>query len=291
MANLIGANGQRVQTDDPVQIQEFINRGYTGQAEVLAANPGQSIQDIASARGETWNAPGGQGNPNPTSNGVMVPMYSPPTYSGPSTTDISTALSPNFTNLQTGQAGIMSGVEGLATGQGQLQAGQGTILANQGVLQGDVQNVGGQVGGVQSTIGTPSTGQTVLGDLSGLKSGQSGIMGSVAGVNDALGDFQGQFTNYSKEAEGQRDTIQKQGLSQRDNILRSVQDISPAINQLRQPIPAYNPNAPYVPGSGIMTPTAISGITSGLEATANNITNTNTQIGPQGPMYVDPRNF
>lgn len=292
--NLLGPNGQTVQTDDP---QEWYNRGYVSQDSILAANPGQTIQNIASQRGETWNAPGGPGNPAVTpiapGYGPMNPSYAPPAYTpAPTVGDISTALNPNFQQLNTGQQGIMTGVQGLATGQGQLQAGQGTILANQGVIQGDVQNVGNRVGGVQSTIGTASTGQTVLGDLSGLKSGQSGIMGSVAGVTDALGNFRSKFDNYSTQSTNQMDTIQKQGLSQRDDILRGVQDIQPAINKINQNIPGYNTAQTPQQSAGVMTPTAISGITSGLEATANStLANPNTPMGPQGPMYVDPRYF
>jgi hypothetical protein len=61
MADLILPNGQTIQTDNPAEIAEFMARGAQDQSAAVAASPGQTIQQIASERGQTWNSQGGQG--------------------------------------------------------------------------------------------------------------------------------------------------------------------------------------------------------------------------------------
>jgi hypothetical protein len=61
MANLILPNGQTIQTDNPAEIAEFMARGAQDQSAAVAASPGQTIQQIASERGQAWNSQGGQG--------------------------------------------------------------------------------------------------------------------------------------------------------------------------------------------------------------------------------------
>ena len=61
MANLILPNGQTIQTDNPAEIAEFMARGAQDQSAAVAARPGQTIQQIASERGQAWNSQGGQG--------------------------------------------------------------------------------------------------------------------------------------------------------------------------------------------------------------------------------------
>lgn len=77
MVELIHPNGQRANVTDPAQIAELRARGFGGFGEALAQNPGQTIDEIASQRGQTWNSPGGQGYQEAQLQGLNNPMSNP----------------------------------------------------------------------------------------------------------------------------------------------------------------------------------------------------------------------
>lgn len=77
MADLKLPNGQTIQTNDPAEIAEFIARGAETQDSALAANPGMTIQDIASRDAAAWNGPGGQGYREAMSGGSNDPTSDP----------------------------------------------------------------------------------------------------------------------------------------------------------------------------------------------------------------------
>ena len=90
MADLILPNGQTVSVSSQADIDEFMSRGAVHQSDAIAANPGQSIQDVASRASQQWNSYGGQGyldaylgghnnpesdprNPQPFASGTQAP--------------------------------------------------------------------------------------------------------------------------------------------------------------------------------------------------------------------------
>jgi hypothetical protein len=77
MANLILPNGQTIQTDNPAEIAEFMARGAQDQSAAVAASPGQTIQQIASERGQAWNRQGGQGYLDAMRGGFNDPTSDP----------------------------------------------------------------------------------------------------------------------------------------------------------------------------------------------------------------------
>ena len=77
MANLILPNGQTIQTDNPAEIAEFMARGAQDQSAAVAASPGQTIQQIASERGQAWNSQGGQGYLDAMRGGFNDPTSDP----------------------------------------------------------------------------------------------------------------------------------------------------------------------------------------------------------------------
>lgn len=77
MAELKLPNGQTISTNNPGEIAEFMARGAVSQGDALAANPGMTIQEIASRDAQSWNAPGGQGYLDAMAQGHNDPTSDP----------------------------------------------------------------------------------------------------------------------------------------------------------------------------------------------------------------------
>jgi hypothetical protein len=198
-------------------------------------------------------------------------------YKGPSISDISGVMTPRFNTLDQGQQGIL-------TNQGVIQQGIGDVGTA-------VAGVNTNVGNIGTAIGTPATqGQTLFGDIQGVGNQVSGVMSNMDNFGNDLSSFRGAFdTNASKTMNTLND-VREQGLSQRSDISRQIQDQQPAIarmdNTLGQPNPFYS--APAAAASGVMAPSATAATNASLNQAAQSV---NLPMGPMGPIAVDPRDM
>lgn len=240
-------------------------------------------------------------------------MSNDSTYGTNQTQTPAPTASPDMSQVTNNQGTIMGNQGAMAANQGTMMdnqstmvGNQGTIMGNQGVLQSDIGAVGGMVGNMNQNIGTPAEqGQTLFGNMDALNTGQQGIFGDISTLTGNLGNFQNQFTNYTNDANSQRNTMGAQGLNQRGDILQEMQGMQPFLNRMDQALRAnpgaFGPNGfnPAVFGSGIMgggsapqaapvTPQATQAASAGLSSALNS---GQIQMGPMGVQSIDPRDM
>jgi hypothetical protein len=159
MANLILPNGQTIQTDNPAEIAEFMARGAQDQSAAVAASPGQTIQQIASERGQAWNSQGGQGYLDAMRGGHNDPTSDP---SNPQPFSAAAIMNQNNNGLLTqprpGGGGLLGG-GGSGSGYGGgspvgRAPGAGGIYGSGGWTYGGFTPANPTIGGLASS---PST--------------------------------------------------------------------------------------------------------------------------------------
>jgi len=232
--------------------------------------------------------------------GTLEQMYSnqpvpqqqqeqPQQYMGPSASEVAQTtygvMDPRFSGLEQGQ-------QYLGQGQQALGTGQEAIMQNQATLQGDIGTVGTGVANVQNTLGTPTQeGQTVFGALQGYGDQMSALGGQFDQFGNQLGEFQGLYNQRSQQTLGNLNDVREQGLSERGDISRQLQDIQPLAYQTQQGVQQMlgSPmmQSPMQPSlQQATTPQATQTTTQGLTDVAST-----TNMGPMGPVMLDPRDM
>ena len=154
MANLILPNGQTIQTDNPAEIAEFMARGAQDQSAAVAASPGQTIQQIASERGQAWNSQGGQGYLDAMRGGFNDPTSDP---RNPQAFSAAAIMNQNNNGLlsqsPTGGGGLLGG-GGSGSGYGGGGGGGGGSYGSGGWTYGGFTPANPTIGGLASS---PST--------------------------------------------------------------------------------------------------------------------------------------
>jgi hypothetical protein len=154
MANLILPNGQTIQTDNPAEIAEFMARGAQDQSAAVAASPGQTIQQIASERGQAWNRQGGQGYLDAMRGGFNDPTSDP---RNPQAFSAAAIMNQNNNGLlsqsPTGGGGLLGG-GGSGSGYGGGGGGGGGSYGSGGWTYGGFTPANPTIGGLASS---PST--------------------------------------------------------------------------------------------------------------------------------------
>ena len=218
-----------------------------------------------------------------------------------------TGLFAGQADLQTGQAGIMSNIgqagtasqeaTGLYGGQANILGNQGTITANQAAIGGGVsglQQAVGQAAGVEADGVTPTAPTGLFAGQAGLVSGQQqlgrNITGELGGLGSDLASFRTAAEAYQRQAETARGDIQGTQRAGQSELERQIGGVGIASNraaemltQQRQAEALANRQARSVQQPAVQQQAAQ------FAQSAPRATPSNQQVGPMGPMAVDPR--
>ena len=209
------------------------------------------------------------------------------------------------TDLFAGQRGIMSGIgtagEGqtdLFAGQAGLQSGQQAMQANQAGLEAGQLGLGTQIGALGTAAVTGEDG-TVTQKPTGLYAGQAGLMSGQTGLGTQLtgvgrditaelgdvsstlggqiGAFQTAAEQYQRGATTQRGDIQGTQRAGQAAMTQQIQGVGQQANRTAEMM-AQQRQQPAVQQQAAQ-----------FAQSAPRATPSNQQVGPMGPMSVDPR--
>ena len=130
-----------------------------------------------------------------------------------STTTVTPAVdySGDFTGVNQGIAGVAGQVGGVQNTADQIVGDVAGVATDVGAVQTAVDNVTGQVTGLGSAIGTPTDGETVLGNQAELEAGQATIKSNMdTGFADSQTDRDAQTNKIMSEIQAKYDLTDSQ---------------------------------------------------------------------------------
>tara|TARA_R110000824_G_scaffold25873_1_gene89722 strand:+ start:43 stop:1365 length:1323 start_codon:yes stop_codon:yes gene_type:complete len=272
-----------------------IGTAGTGQADTLM---GQTA-DIQSGIG-TANTDAGQTDLFAGQRGIMSGIGTAGTDTTPGT-----GLVGGQANIQAGigtagegQTDLFAGQAGLQSGQAGLQSGQQAMQATQAGLEAGQLGLGTQIGALGTAAVTGEDG-TVTQKPTGLYAGQAGLMSGQTGLGTQLtgvgrditaelgdvsstlggqiGAFQTAAEQYQRGATTQRGDIQGTQRANQAAMTQQVQGVGQQANRTAEMM-AQQRQQPAVQQQAAQ-----------FAQSAPRATPSNQQVGPMGPMSVDPR--
>ena len=218
-----------------------------------------------------------------------------------------TGLFAGQADLQTGQAGIMSNIgqagtasqeaTGLYGGQANILGNQGTITANQAAIGGGVsglQQAVGQAAGVEADGVTPTAPTGLFAGQAGLVSGQQqlgrNITGELGGIGSDLASFRTAAEAYQRQAETARGDIQGTQRAGQSELERQIGGVGLASNRAAEMLTQQRQAEALAArqARSVQQP-AVQQQAAQFAQSAPRATPSNQQVGPMGPMAVDPR--
>jgi len=218
-----------------------------------------------------------------------------------------TGLFAGQADLQTGQAGIMSNIgqagtasqeaTGLYGGQANILGNQGTITANQAAIGGGVsglQQAVGQAAGVEADGVTPTAPTGLFAGQAGLVSGQQqlgrNITGELGGLGSDLASFRTAAEAYQRQAETARGDIQGTQRAGQSELERQIGGVGLASNRAAEMLTQQRQAEALAArqARSVQQP-AVQQQAAQFAQSAPRATPSNQQVGPMGPMAVDPR--
>jgi len=197
-----------------------------------------------------------------------------------------------------GQTDLFAGQAGLAGGQAGLQSGQQAMQATQAGLEAGQLGLGTQIGALGTAAVTGEDG-TVTQTPTGLYAGQAGLMSGQTGLGTQLtgvgrditaelgdvsstlggqiGAFQTAAEQYQRGATTQRGDIQGTQRANQAAMTQQVQGVGQQTNRTAEMM-AQQRQQPAVQQQAAQ-----------FAQSAPRATPSNQQVGPMGPMSVDPR--
>ena len=201
-------------------------------------------------------------------------------------------------NTDAGQTDLFAGQAGLQSGQAGLQSGQQAMQATQAGLEAGQLGLGTQIGALGTAAVTGEDG-TVTQKPTGLYAGQAGLMSGQTGLGTQLtgvgrditaelgdvsstlggqiGAFQTAAEQYQRGATTQRGDIQGTQRANQAAMTQQVQGVGQQANRTAEMM-AQQRQQPAVQQQAAQ-----------FAQSAPRATPSNQQVGPMGPMSVDPR--
>jgi len=222
----------------------------------------------------------------------------------PGTTD-DEAVAP--TGLFAGQAGIMSNIGQAGTASAPatgLFAGQEGLAGTQQQLQAQQQQIGTGVTGLQQAVGqaagveadgvTPTAPTGLFAGQAGLASGQQqlgrNITGELGGLGSDLASFRTAAEAYQRQAETARGDIQGTQRAGQSELERQIGGVGLASNRAAEMLTQQRQAEALAArqARSVQQP-AVQQQAAQFAQSAPRATPSNQQVGPMGPMAVDPR--